>query len=1172
MALGAGTASAVAIRSQVEAFGSDGTAASSFGNVGRLAFNQATSELYAGDGSVPGVYGFDVSAPPAHPPLSGFSPLTPFTTAFGSPPVAVDNTALASAGNVYVPGTSTGLVYGFDSSGAPLGGNFPIDPALTPGAPAGSPKVFGGADVDSDGNLWVANYYTQNILEYNSAGVYQGTVSTAAQGFYPGAVSFDSKDDMYVTDGTGSHAVTYKYTAASAYSTATLFDAHSTLANAVDRLTDHVFLRDKSESAVNELDSAGNQVGTISEKDASGATIIPTSSGIAGARFFGITVDSANDRLYLSDERTRKIRVFGAALTYPDLSLGTASALANTTATVAGTLSAQGLALSECRFEYVSEAAFGQSGFTDLSSGGSAPCSPAAGSIPADSSTNPVSGALTGLTRNTTYRVRLLAANANGSIATLSDDFETAGPPLVETTGSPTRTATSARLDSRVSPSRAATTYHFEYGTQGPCDANPCIATESHAAGSGNEFVLVSQQLEGLEPNTTYHYRVIADNGNPDGAAVGADMTLTTFADDAPLSHGHLPGPPGSDRAWEQVSAPDTGGNPVGGIFTPNGAASISDAGDRAVYAVSGGTPISETGTWGTRIYAERTPSGWQSKGIYAPREEADGAEWLNPGGPSDLSAMVAENYPGGGVGEFSIWKLRPDAPPAKLYGAPDAEATRGAFLATSDDGSRVLATLLGTQDPGYPTGAGIQHLYDIGSGPPRLIDLLPDGSAAPCGTEMPRGGNRAAHWVSPDGSLAFFPTRGSPGSGGCTGTQRLYVRDIPAETTKPISGAGNSIFIKSVPGAAFFYSNGDVYRYDLADDSLDCVTCVAPGLEAAVIIGSNAESIGEQIGVSEDGSRVYFTSLNRLLPGAADTRGTYRVDTQTGELAYVGKIGAGGIGGGSPQSTISADGSVAVFRSQSLSLNALGGPQNGGGPQYYRYDDKNRSLLCLSCPPDGSAPRGEVGPVGYGGGPGANTESVSRDGQTLAFATPTALVAADQNTAGSGQKPGVGTDVYEWRDGRLLLISDGLTNWPEGYAPSVAGITPDGHDIFFLEAAQLTPDALDGYRRLYDARIGGGFEFPQPPPPCSLEVCQGTPKGAPEEAPAGTGAFSGPGNAAPQPRISRCPKGKRKVRRAGRSRCVKPRQHKRSRANHNRRTKSPTVARTLSGRLSAAF
>jgi hypothetical protein len=255
----------------------------------------------------------------------------------------------------------------------------------------------------------------------------------------------------------------------------------------------------------------------------------------------------------------------------------------------------------------------------------------------------------------------------------------------------------------------------------------------------------------------------------------------------------------------------------------------------------------------------------------------------------------------------------------------------------------------------------------------------------------------------------------------------------------------------------------------------------------------------------------------------------------------------------------LTPDGSVFVFATASSDLNTLDGQQNGGTLQFYRYDDRDRSLVCLSCPQGGSAPFAEVIPAMFGiqtEGAGANKTPISDDGEIAAFATASPLLPADQNTARPGQTPEVGTDVYEWRDGRLLLVTDGLTNWPDG-GPQLSAVSPSGKDIFFTAAAQYTQDALDGYRRLYDARIGGGFEFAPPPKPCPLEACQGTPKGAPGEQAPGTRAFSGTGNLKRGPSRRPCPKGRHKARKGGKARCVKTQGKKRrnpQRANHDRR------------------
>jgi hypothetical protein len=1120
--------------------GPDGTAASSFSSgPGPLAFDQATRRLYAADAGVPGIYGFDASAPPAFPPLGGFSPLASAAFAAGSG-LAVDNTALSSAGNLYLASQSTDLLYGWNASGTPLGGAFPVDPAASPGGPDGSPKDLCGAAVDSAGNIWVANKATKRILKYSSAGAsLPGSIDTSAQGT-PCRIAFDSGDDLYIgiAGSQSGKSGVWKYTAASGYSSATrIAQERPDAFIAVDPSTDRLYVTEPTE---------GNP--KVDIYDPTGQLLDRFDLGASVAAVNGIGVDATNHVVYVADNANHKVHAFPPGLLLPEVTARAASGQTNTTATLNGLVGDQGVALNDCHFEYVSEAAFRKTGFSDLSSGGSVPCSPAAASIPLDLDDHPVSATATGLSENTAYRFRLAAASADGSSSVDGAAFLSAGRPLVETTGSPVRSATTARLEGRVYAHGEASTYHFEFGSEGPCDANPCEATEAHSAGSGEEIQLVAQQVEGLQPNTTYHYRLIADNGNPLGSGNGNDMTVTTRASDAPLSHGRLPGPPGSDRAYEMVSLPDSGGNPVITAFA------VSDDGNRAVYRVNGGTPISKSGTSLSSLYAERTEvaphlGGWRSEDISPPRDQVGGGTWVEPAGRTDLSDQVVLNVDTSTeVGE--IWRLRPGQPAALVYQPklfrPDGQL--GEAVITSDDASRVVVRELGTLDPAHPVPPGVENLYDVSSGTPKLVGFLPDGSIPACGaTTNIKNGNqvsRAPHWLSSDGSLLFFES--------CTG---LFMRDLDAEETRQI---GPGAFIKWTPGAVFFSTTQslnpgdtggtDIYRYEIGSEALKCVTCVLEDQDV---------NITGSVAVAADGSRVYFRTDSVLAPGAASP-GVYRVNVASGDLAYVAPIGSSAIGetafGGQ---AITPDGSVLVFASDHPGLNAVGGQQNGGTRQYYRYDDRDRSLTCLSCPQDGSDPVDSVLSrllaSGDGEGAGANKTALSADGKTFAFATPTSLLKTDQNTFRPGQEPQVGTDVYEWRDGQLLLITNGLTEWPVKSPPYVSAITPSGNDIFFAAAAQYTQDALDGYQRLYDARIGGGFEFPPSPKPCPLEVCQGTPKGAPEERAPGTGSFAGAstvGTTAPRS----CPKGRHKVRKGGKARCVKSQSRKHRRAKHDRR------------------
>jgi predicted lipoprotein with Yx(FWY)xxD motif len=70
----------------------------------------------------------------------------------------------------------------------------------------------------------------------------------------------------------------------------------------------------------------------------------------------------------------------------------------------------------------------------------------------------------------------------------------------------------------------ADTTYHFEYGTS--TEYGSSVPVPDADAGSGLATP-VSQQITGLQPNTTYHYRLVSTN-SVEGSGVSADRTLST--------------------------------------------------------------------------------------------------------------------------------------------------------------------------------------------------------------------------------------------------------------------------------------------------------------------------------------------------------------------------------------------------------------------------------------------------------------------------------------------------------------------------------------------------------------------------------------------------------------------------------------------------------------------
>jgi hypothetical protein len=80
---------------------------------------------------------------------------------------------------------------------------------------------------------------------------------------------------------------------------------------------------------------------------------------------------------------------------------------------------------------------------------------------------------------------------------------------------------TGATVHGLVNPKGTETDYHFDYGTT----IGYGKSTPGQQVTSGSDGVLVSETLTGLEPATTYHYRLVSDGTVP---TVGEDRTFTT--------------------------------------------------------------------------------------------------------------------------------------------------------------------------------------------------------------------------------------------------------------------------------------------------------------------------------------------------------------------------------------------------------------------------------------------------------------------------------------------------------------------------------------------------------------------------------------------------------------------------------------------------------------------
>lgn len=180
-----------------------------------------------------------------------------------------------------------------------------------------------------------------------------------------------------------------------------------------------------------------------------------------------------------------------------------------------GSINPDGEPLTECQFEYGPSPAYGES----------APCEPPADSIPPDGNAHSVSTNLSELLANGTYHFRVVAATAAGSFAGEDESFTTTGPPVIEEETASGVEGTSVTLAAQVDPRGAATTVHFEWGTDSAY-GNRVPEGGELSVGSGSGSASASTLLDGLSEGTTYHFRAVATSAR--GTSYGPDQTFTT--------------------------------------------------------------------------------------------------------------------------------------------------------------------------------------------------------------------------------------------------------------------------------------------------------------------------------------------------------------------------------------------------------------------------------------------------------------------------------------------------------------------------------------------------------------------------------------------------------------------------------------------------------------------
>jgi hypothetical protein len=739
-----------------------------------------------------------------------------------------------------------------------------------------------------------------------------------------------------------------------------------------------------------------------------------------------------------------------------------------------------------------------------------------------------------------------------------------------------------ADLQAEVDPGGAETTYLFEYGTSGAYGQS----TEARVIEAGSKPVIVSAQVEGLEPGRVYHYRVIVSHvQNPAERAEGKGGVLTTPVVAGSTATGGCPNeelraeqPFGlvlpDCRAYEMVSPVETlGQNATEGLEAEFSRA--AESGNAVTYS-SNGTFGEPTGAdLENQFLARREPGAdrWSTQ-VITPLHEPDGTE---AGSSYQASAFTPELTEG--IAETN-GHLTAEAPvtvnngASRLDGLYVVNFANGAYrYMTEQPGSGGRAEPLGAstdlthavfEEDEDEEGEYEHTVYEWVDG--RIIHVSVTNSGVPIPAGVGTAGSIPgtsiyikAAWraMSENGSRVFFTSEEE---------HHLYVR-INAEQEQSAVGVGGECLEAAVkactvavsPGEArywgastsgekvFFTENGDLYEYRLPLGATN-------GKLTALTTGGEVQGVTQ---ISEDGSYVYFVADRDLAAGASPGEPNLYVSHEEGPPRFIATLAPndGGDWSSSPATNtavVSPGGSWLAFSSEA-SLTGYDNEQartneckgyyvriNNEGEagkcrEIYLYDAATGGLACASCDPTGARP---IGPSNLGRERPKYVSYRSRnllENGTLFFDSYDELVPYANDDR---------QNVYEYEDGHVYAISN-VTGGSESFFLDASA---SGNDVFFATADQLLPQDTGNTIVVYDARVGGGFPIAASAPSCDNgDSCKPPPSAQPAlfGAPA-TATFSGPGNpipATPAPakvtpkKLAKCAKGKT---RKAHGKCVK--------------------------------
>jgi hypothetical protein len=338
-----------------------------------------------------------------------------------------------------------------------------------------------------------------------------------------------------------------------------------------------------------------------------------------------------------------------------------------------------------------------------------------------------------------------------------------------------------------------------------------------------------------------------------------------------------------------------------------------------------------------------------------------------------------------------------------------------GQFKAMSRDGSRIFFLTSEALVPEDTDGGG--DFYEYSGGTVRLVSTGPNDLNA--GNSFGSLETRELH-ITPDGLHAFFMT-----------DEQL----VAADTDN---------------------------RYDIYERSGNTTRLVTPGTASdALLPGFHTLPGLERRNFSDDGSHVYFSTIDSLVPSDVDNCSTgcldvYEVTNGVYRLVSVGPTGLHGTYSFDGFHGTTPDGSRALF----TSARRLTPDDTDDLPDI--YENRNGVATLISTGPLDS----QTDAASFAG--------ASEDGTHVFFRTPGALTADDTDTSSCQIHPDYCWDIYERSGDATSLVSTGPTDPQSGPSPSyLAGLSLDGTRAFFMSSLRLTSDDTDPYTDLYERSNG---------------------------------------------------------------------------------------------------